>query len=312
MYQFAGDNVYKLPTDHEELMALVAPRALLQTGNTDFYWLTNRSNLVASRATQQVYNAFGIGDRFGFYIDGGHNHCATLPAEAPAVSSFVNKFMLGQTSENSDVEVFPTNPPLTYDYTKLDYKRWTWWWGGDPNNDPPFPNDWNTGGTVVMQLDPGLNALLINSGDTVKGGYQLQIPGGAHPASTVSLVNGNVQTDVRCFDGSSYTLTIPLTANQSYSIPAKESFWVPGPGIQSPDTYQGSATATGCSSGASLGFLEGAYFSALNVSTGVGNPPTGTGLTTTDTTDPLRVRFACTVNNFTRVPSTPLTVNFQP
>jgi hypothetical protein len=305
MRQFANQNVYKLPTDHDELMAMVAPRALLETGNTDFYWLSNRSNYVSARATQQIYNTLGIGDRFGFYIDGGHPHCGTLPAEAPAIASFVNKFMLGQTSGSSDVEVTP--------FPTLDTSRWTSWWGGDPNNDPPFPNNWNTGGTVVMQMDPGLNGLLINSGDTVKGGYQLQIPG-AHPAATVSLVNGNVQTDVRCFDGSSYTLSIPLTANQSYSIPANNLFdfsWVPGPFIQSPATYQGSATAPGCSSGVSQGFLEGAYFSALNTSTGVGNPPTGTGLTTTDTADPLVVRFSCTVNDLIRVPSTPLTVNFK-
>jgi hypothetical protein len=308
MRQFANQNVYKLPTDHDELMAMVAPRALLETGNTDFYWLSNRSNYVSARATQQIYNTFGIGDRFGFYIDGGHQHCATLPAEAPAVTSFVNKFMLGQTGANSDVEVLPTGP--TYDYSNLDTSRWTSWWGGDPNNDPPFPNQWNTGGTVVMQLDPGLNALLINTGDTVKGGYQLQIPGN-HPDATVSVVKGNVQTDVRCFDGSSYTLTIPLTPNQSYTIPGKDSSWVPGPGLLSPDMYQGSATTPGCSSGASPGFLQGVYFSALNTSTAVGNPPTGTGLTTTDPNDPLRVKVSCTVNDITRVPSTPLTVNFQ-
>ena len=32
MMQFSGDNVYKLPHDHHELMAMVAPRALLVTG----------------------------------------------------------------------------------------------------------------------------------------------------------------------------------------------------------------------------------------------------------------------------------------
>ena len=35
MKQFAGDNVYKLPVDQHELMAMVAPRALLETGNTE-------------------------------------------------------------------------------------------------------------------------------------------------------------------------------------------------------------------------------------------------------------------------------------
>src|SRR5262249_38821730 len=147
--------------------AMVAPRALLETGNTDFYWLSNRSNYVSARAAQRVYNRFGIGDRFGFYIDGGHNHFATLPAEAPAIAGFVDKFMLGNATVNTDVEVFPTTPPLKYDYTTLDYKRWTAWWGEDRDHDfefwghdrdgfgevgyPKFPTDWNPGdGTVVM------------------------------------------------------------------------------------------------------------------------------------------------------------------
>jgi len=61
MRQFAGDNVYKLPVDHHELMAMVAPRALLETGNTDFYWLSNRSNYISARATQEIYDTLGIG-----------------------------------------------------------------------------------------------------------------------------------------------------------------------------------------------------------------------------------------------------------
>jgi dienelactone hydrolase len=72
MFQFAGANVPRLPHDHHELMAMVAPRALLVTGNTDYMWLANPSCYVSARATKEVYNTFGIGDRFGFYIDGGH------------------------------------------------------------------------------------------------------------------------------------------------------------------------------------------------------------------------------------------------
>jgi hypothetical protein len=305
MHQFAGDNGYKLPTDHDELMAMVAPRALLETGNTDFYWLSNRSNYVTARATQRIYNTFGIGDRFGFYIDGGHNHCATLPPEAPAISAFVNKFMLGKTAVDSDIEVTP--------FPTLDYRRWTAWWGGDHDDErdredyPRFPNDWNSGGSVVMSLNHDLDDLRINSGDTVFGGYQLAVPADTHPAATVSLTSGNVQADVRCFDGSSYTLTIPLPLNQSYSIPVNDDSWFP-----SPKTYQGSATATACGGGATQGVLEGAYFSALGVANGVGNPPKNPGLTTTDTTDPLDVRFGCSVDGESAGFRKHVTVNFQP
>ena len=94
MRQFASDNGYKLPTDHHELMAMVAPRALLVTGNTDFYWLSNRSNYVSARATQRIYKTWGIGDRFGFYIDGGHGHCAVPATQVPAIAAFLDKLAL--------------------------------------------------------------------------------------------------------------------------------------------------------------------------------------------------------------------------
>jgi hypothetical protein len=277
-------------------MAMIAPRALLETGNTDFYWLSNRSNYVSARATQRVYDTLGVGDRFGFYIDGGHAHCGTLPAEAPAIGAYLDKFLLGDPTADTNVEVHP--------YPTLDYKRWTAWWDHDrrhrDNTDyPEFPNDWNTQGTVVMSLNRDLHAH-INSGDAVLGGYQLAVRADAHPAATVTLVNGNVQADIRCFDGRSYTLTIPLPTNQSYEIPADEKSFFPDP-----TALQGSATATQCT-----GVLQGAYFSALGTSSGVGNPG-GPAFTTTDAADPLAVRFRIGANGVTTRASTPVTVNFQ-
>src|SRR5207253_458890 len=107
--------------DHHELMALVAPRALLETGNTGFNWLSNRANYVSARAAQQIYNTLGIADRFGFIIDGGHNHCAVPDSQVPPMQAFVNKFMLGDAAANTNVEVHP--------YGSMDYSRWTAWWG---------------------------------------------------------------------------------------------------------------------------------------------------------------------------------------
>jgi hypothetical protein len=218
----------------------------------------------------------GIGDRFGFYIDGGHNHCATLPAEAPAIAAYVDKFMLDATV-NTDVEVNP--------YPTLDYSRWTAWWG---TGKPEFPNDWNPGdGTLVTSMSRPLN---INFGDSVLAGYDLWMANG-HPAATVSLAGGNVQTDVSCPDGSSYSVVIPLP-NQSYSIAAGDNSWYPSPNQNSPLVYQGSATAGACTGGVA----KRAYFSALGVSSGIGNPG-GPGFSTTDTTDPLNVRFHCNDSN---------------
>lgn len=274
MREFALDNGYKLPTDHDELMAMVAPRALLETGNTDYYWLSNRSNYISARATQQVYNTFGIGDRFGFYIDGGHQHCQTLPAEAPAIAAYLDKFLLGDANANTDVEV--------NQYPSLDYSRWTAWWG---TSDPKFPNDWNPGdGSLIMSTTRSVN---INSGDTVSAGYQLSIPGG-HAASTISVAGANVETDVSCPNGSSYTLTIPLS-DQSLPIPANDNSWLPSLDQKSPLVNQGSAKASTCSGGTA----KGAYFSVLGLANGTGKPPKAPGFVT-DTAKSVNVRFQCT------------------
>src|SRR5260370_27151581 len=148
--------------------------------------------------------------------------------------------------------------------------------------------------------------MTVSSGNTVGAGYGLSMPG-SHPAATVSLAGGNVQTDVSCPDGSSYPLTIPLPATPAYSIPANSNSWVPSANQNSPLVYQGSMTATACSGGVA----KRAYFSALGVSSGAGNPG-GFGFQTTDTADPLNVRFHCSDNGSGGNWSPTVTVNFEP
>jgi hypothetical protein len=129
---FGGNNAYKFPYDHHELLAMVAPRALIETGNTDFIWLGNRSNLVSSRATQKIYETLGIGDRFGFAIDGGHGHCAgPSSAVQSAIDAFENRFLLGQ-NVNTDVHIYPSREG------DIDTDRWTQWWGTGVPDDPRY------------------------------------------------------------------------------------------------------------------------------------------------------------------------------
>jgi hypothetical protein len=131
MFQFSGLEVSRLPIDHHELMAMVAPRALLVTGNTDYTWLANPACYVASRATKEIYRALGVSDRFGFYIDGSHNHCAIPVNQRPAIEAFVDKFLLERKEVNTDtVTIHP--------YKELDYKKWYAWWG---KGKPVFVNE---------------------------------------------------------------------------------------------------------------------------------------------------------------------------
>jgi hypothetical protein len=113
MKQFSGDNVWRLPEDHHELMAMCAPRALYVTANPDFTWLSNPSCYVCSKACKTVYNTLGIADRFGFSVVGGHNHCAVPSNQIPEIGAFVDKFLLGIDTVNTNVGDTPYATDLT-------------------------------------------------------------------------------------------------------------------------------------------------------------------------------------------------------
>ena len=120
MRQFAGKNVNRLPIDHHEQAALIAPRALLVLGNTDYEWLAEESNYVSCQAARMVWKAFGIEDRMGFSIQGGHMHCMLPKSQYPEVEAFIDKFLLGKT----DVDTFVTKADMFED---VDYLKWMPW-----------------------------------------------------------------------------------------------------------------------------------------------------------------------------------------
>lgn len=290
MWKFWGNDVYKLPHDHHELMAMVAPRAMLETGNTDYFWLGNQANTISSRATQKIFETLGIGDRFGFYIDGAHGHCSMPATQAPTVNAWIKKYLFDDTTQNTNTHVTP--------YTNIDTDRWTSWWG---TNNPVFPNDWNPGNGTVVLSTPGPQ-LPINVGDTLFAGYDISMPG-THAANTVTVPVGtqptstffgpyqqwqgaSVQADVSCPDGTSHTITV-MMPEQSYAIPANDNAWYPGDGLD----YQNSlanASASACNGGV----VTNVVFTALGKQStrGSGNSATP-GFVNADPAEPLLVRY---------------------
>lgn len=114
-----SDTVNKLPFDHHELMAMIAPRALLCLGNPDYEWLADESGYVSCRAAKKVWETFGIADRFGFSIVAGHGHCMLPDRQRPEVEAFIDKFLLDDTSVDTNVEIHP--------YTDTDVQKWINW-----------------------------------------------------------------------------------------------------------------------------------------------------------------------------------------
>lgn len=130
MRQFAGKNVSRLPVDHHELAALIAPRALLVLGNTDYEWLAEESDYVSCQAARTVWKAFGIEDRMGFSFQGGHMHCMLPESQYPEVEAFIDKFLLGKADVNTAV----TKAEM---FADVDYLKWMPW--ADP--EPEYPGE---------------------------------------------------------------------------------------------------------------------------------------------------------------------------
>jgi hypothetical protein len=288
---YTGAGVYKLPEDHFELMALIVPRALLQTGDSDYYWLGDRSATFDSLATQAVYNNYGIDDRFNYYIDTVHAHCVVPAYQQNATQPLINRFMFGQSvptelkvSEQFADALQPGAQPT------WDPNMWTAWWG---TGTPAFPPSdvWNSGGDVMLPLNQNIT---VNTGDVISTSFGLTMPG-THAAATVTVPTAYTEVDVACTDGTSYTLVVPpvnssgyQTNNQAFTIPATDNT------THVSNVY--TATNPGCTNGAP-GQTTGTYFFGLGLSNpGAGNPgltgfSTTDGLQTSGATDPLNVTF---------------------
>ena len=101
--RFGGERVEYLPYDRHELCAMVFPRALLIFGNTDYEWLADESGYVSANAARKVWERFGVEDRMGYSINGGHPHCMLPESQWPECEAFIDRFLLGKEDVNTNV-----------------------------------------------------------------------------------------------------------------------------------------------------------------------------------------------------------------
>jgi hypothetical protein len=104
-----GKNPHLLPHDHHELLALIAPRAVIvlpgDPGNTH---LAPHSAYASFQAAKQVWIALGVEDHAGIvgHSQGGA-HCQASQSQSQAVNAFVDRFLKGgsgATQFNSGVD----------------------------------------------------------------------------------------------------------------------------------------------------------------------------------------------------------------
>ena len=169
MFRFAN-KVEKLPYDHHELMAMVAPRALLVLGNPDYEWLADQSGYVSCRAAHEVWKAFGIADRFGFSIVGGHPHCRLPDSQRPEVEAFVDKFLLGNRDANTSVTKHP--------FGNVEYEFWYDGWSTGKSTFPePDDVDVESVSFEVENVTHGSDWDVLDDARASNGQYLTVTPG---------------------------------------------------------------------------------------------------------------------------------------
>jgi hypothetical protein len=109
---------YSLPHDHHELIAMVAPRAIIALGNPDYEWLGDESGYKSVMAAAEVWKAMGVPDNLGYDFTGGHSHCQAASSQTTAVKAFVDKFLKGGTGA-TNIAVKPSSSKFDLDYTKV-------------------------------------------------------------------------------------------------------------------------------------------------------------------------------------------------
>ncbi|MDR2804100.1 MAG: carbohydrate binding domain-containing protein [Dysgonamonadaceae bacterium] len=154
--------VEKLPYDHHELLAMIAPRALLALGNDGWTWMADESGYVACMAAREVWKFMGVEDRFGFDFTGGHNHCSAAESQITAVTRFVDKFLRGNTGVDTNI--------LTSPYQNVNYQFWISDWANVTEPNVALEQTWTEAESVDC-ITAGSNLTTQNDADASGGKY---------------------------------------------------------------------------------------------------------------------------------------------
>ena len=109
---------YSLPHDHHELIAMIAPRAVVALGNQDFEWLGDESGWKSINVAKEVWKAFGVPDRIGFDFTSNHGHCQAPASQVASTKAFVDKFLKGQTA-TTEIAIKPQEGNFDLDFAKV-------------------------------------------------------------------------------------------------------------------------------------------------------------------------------------------------
>lgn len=94
------NQVPALPFDHHSLVAMIAPRGLFVIDN-NIDWLGPQSCFGCMTAGHMAWQALGASDHMGYSQIGAHAHCAFPSNQQSQLTAFVQKFLLGQSTNTT-------------------------------------------------------------------------------------------------------------------------------------------------------------------------------------------------------------------
>ncbi|ORX68900.1 hypothetical protein BCR32DRAFT_330187 [Anaeromyces robustus] len=145
---FGNGKATKLPYDHHELVAMIAPRAFFTLGNPDYEWLGDKSGYTSAMAAYEVWKAMGVEDRFGFNFVGGHTHCSAAGSQVNDVNKFIDRFLRGKNTNTSNMLSSTVNS---------DYNSWISQWKGykiDTSSAGSTPENTTPSQTTINNTQP--------------------------------------------------------------------------------------------------------------------------------------------------------------
>ncbi len=105
---------YSLPHDHHELIAMIAPRAVIALGNPEYEWLGDESGYKSTIAASEVFKAMGVADHIGWDFTGNHAHCSAPSSQTNSVKVFVDRYLKGGTAA-TNVAIKPNSSKFMLD-----------------------------------------------------------------------------------------------------------------------------------------------------------------------------------------------------
>lgn len=114
-----GSSITKLPSDHHEMIGMIAPNALLVLDNT-IGWLGPQVGWASTNAAKEIFTAVGAPDAITYSSVGGHTHCAQPASQDHWVKSYVQKYLLDGTGEAGKMEA-----PADYKFDRAKWINWT-------------------------------------------------------------------------------------------------------------------------------------------------------------------------------------------